>query len=81
MKLLRQTLLMAFLGLGFALTASAQEQPDKKKPPKNNAEIKPEDKKPPKNNDNENNDRRNNDKKKPQIFFLISQNRIEVSST
>ena len=81
MKFLRQTLLMAFLGLGLALTVTAQEQPDqKKKPPKNNAEIKPEDKKPPKNNENRD-DKRNNDRKKPQTYFLLGENRILISST
>ena len=73
---------MAVLVIGFSLTASAQRQPeDRKKPPKEHVEIKPEDKKPPKNNDNQN-DRRNNENrpKKPQAFFLLSQNRIEINS-
>jgi Ni/Co efflux regulator RcnB len=84
MKFLRQILLMAMVVIGFSLTASAQRRPDdeRKKPPKNNAEIKPEEKKPPRNNDNRNNDNRNNDNrgKKPQAFFLISENRIEITS-
>ena len=72
---------MAVVVIGFSLTASAQRQPeDKKKPPKDSAEIKPEDKKPPKNNDNQN-DRRNETKpKKPQTFFLLSENRIVITS-
>jgi|GEM_PF-5894384 len=79
---LRQILFTAVVVIGFSLTASAQRQPDdKKKPPKNNAEIKPEDKKPPKNNDNpRNNGGRETKPKKPQAFFLISENRIEISS-
>jgi hypothetical protein len=80
MNLLRQILFTLAIVIGFSLTASAQRQPDdKKKPPKDSAEIKPEDKKPPKNNDNP----RNNDRdkpKKPQTFFLLSENRIEISS-
>jgi hypothetical protein len=70
--------------VGFSLTASAQRQPEeKKKPPKENAEIKPEEKKPPRGNDNRGNDNRNNENrgKRPQTFFLISQNQIEVSLT
>jgi len=83
MKFLRQILLIGMLVIGFSLTASAQRpQDEKKKPPKENAEIKPENKKPPKNNDNRNNDNRGNDNrgKEPQAFFLISQNRIEIAS-
>lgn len=80
MKFLRQILLIGMLVVGFSLTASAQRQPDdKKKPPKNNAEIKPETKKPPKNNDNRNNRGNDNRGKKPQAFFLISQNRLEIT--
>lgn len=70
------------LVIGFSLTASAQQQPDeKKRPKKEKNEIKPEEKKP-KNNDNRNNNNRGNDNrgKKPQAFFLISQNRIEINS-
>ena len=81
MNFLLQILLMTLLVAGFSLTASAQRQPgDKKKPPKNSAEIKPEDKKPPKNNDNP----RNNEgkkPKKPQSFFLLSENKIEIPSS
>jgi len=80
MNFLRQILFTLFIVIGFSLTASAQRQPDdKKKPPKDSAEIKPEDKKPPKNNDKP----RNNDRdkpKKPQTFFLLSENRIEIPS-
>ena len=74
---------MAMVVIGFSLTASAQQpREEKKKPRKENAEIKPENKKPPKNNENRNNGNRGNDNrgKKPQTFFLISQNRIEISS-
>ncbi|HEX2639561.1 MAG TPA: hypothetical protein VHL50_03270 [Pyrinomonadaceae bacterium] len=83
MKFLRQTFFAAFLGFGLALSVSAQRQPDdRKKPPKENAEIKPEEKKPPKGNDNPNNNRGNDNRpRKPQTFFLISENRIEISST
>ena len=83
MNFLRQILLTLAVVIGFSLTASAQRQPeDRKKPPKDNAEIKPEDKKPPKNNDQpRNNDGRENRPKKPQTFFLLSENRIEISST
>jgi hypothetical protein len=82
MNFLRQILFTAVVVIGFSLTASAQRQPEeKKKPPKENAEIKPEDKKPPKNNDNpRNNENRENKPKKPQAFFLLSENRIEISS-
>lgn len=75
MKLLRQMLLATILSIGFALTASAQQQPkeEKKKPPKENAEIKPEEKNKPKNNENNN---QNNKGKKPQSYFLLSENRI-----
>jgi hypothetical protein len=55
MKHLRQILFTAVVVIGFSLTASAQDNREKKeKPPKENAEIKPEDKKP-KNNENNNN--------------------------
>jgi hypothetical protein len=83
MRLLQQILLAAVFAIGLTLTVSAQRQPeDRKKPPKDNAEIKPEDKKPPKGSDNpRNNDGgRENRPKKPQAFFLISENRIEISS-
>ena len=82
MNLLRQILFTLALVIGFSLTASAQRQPeDKKKPPKDRVEIKPEDKKPPKNNDNPRDNDRGNRPKKPQTFFLLSENRIEISST
>ena len=73
---------MLVIVVGFSLTASAQRQPDeKKKPPKNHAEIKPEEKKPPRNNDNpRNNENKGNKPKKPQTFFLLSENKIEISS-
>jgi len=82
MKFWKQILFMAILSLGFSLTASAQRQPDdRKKPPKENTQIKPEEKKPPRNNDNQNNNRGNENRpKKPQTFFLISENRIEITS-
>jgi hypothetical protein len=81
MRFLQHILFAAILVFGFSLTAPAQRQPEeKKKPPKNNAEIKPEDKKPPKNNDNQNDRRNENRPKKPQTYFLLSQNRIVVSS-
>jgi hypothetical protein len=83
MNLLRQILFTAVVVFGFSLTASAQRQPEeKKKPPKENAEIKPEENKKPKNNDNpRNNENRENKPKKPQTFFLLSENRIEITST
>jgi hypothetical protein len=83
MNFLRQILFTALVVIGFSLTASAQRQPEeKKKPPKPHAEIKPEEKKPPRNNDNRDNRRNNENKpKKPQTFFLISENRIEITST
>jgi hypothetical protein len=82
MKLLNQILLILVAVIGFSLTASAQQQPEeKKRPPKQNVEIKPEEKNKPREekpkNENRNNDNRN---KKPQMFFLISENRIEVTS-
>ena len=81
MSFLRQILFIALLVIGFSLTASAQRQPEeKKKPPKNNAEIKPEEKKPPKGNDNPRNNEGRDKPKKPQSFFLISENKIEISS-
>jgi len=84
MKLLRHLLFAAIVVIGFSLTASAQRQPEeqRKKPKKENAEIKPEENKKPKNNENNNNENRNNENKgkKPQAFFLISENRIVVSS-
>ena len=84
MNSLKQILLAAIMVIGFSLTASAQRQPEeqRKKPKKENAEIKPEENKKPKNNENRNNERRNNENrgKKPQSFFLISQNRIEITS-
>lgn len=83
MKFLQQILLAAIVVIGFSLTASAQRPEEKKKPPKENAEIKPqENKKPPKNNENRNNENRNeeNKGKKPQTYFLLSENRIVVSS-
>lgn len=67
--------------IGFALTASAQREPEKReKPPKPRVEIKPEEK-PPRNNENRNEERRNENRpRKPQGFFLISENRIEITS-
>ena len=83
MNFLRYILFAVILTVGFALTASAQQpREEKKKPPKENAEIKPENKKPPKNNENRNNENRNNENKgkKPQAFFLLSENQIEITS-
>jgi hypothetical protein len=81
MNILRQILFAALIVIGFSLTASAQRQPEKKeKPPKPKVEIKPEEKKPPRNNDNRNNDNRENRPRKPQSFFLISANQIEITS-
>lgn len=83
MNFLRQILFAAIVVIGFSLTASAQRQPEeRKKPKKENAEIKPEENKKPKNNENRNNENRNNENKgkKPQSFFLISENRIEITS-
>ena len=79
MKFLRQILFMAMVVIGFSLTASAQrQQPEKKRAPKEKNEIKPQENKKPKNNENRNNNP--NRGKKPQTFFLISENRIEISS-
>jgi len=83
MGFLRQILFTTVLTIGFALTASAQRpNEERRKPPKENAEIKPEENKKPKNNENRNNGNRGNENKgkKPQVFFLISENRIEISS-
>ena len=81
MRLLRQILFAAIIITGFSLTASAQDDREKKeKPPKKErVEIKPEDKKP-KNNENRDNNQNNNKGKKPQAFFLLSENRIEIAS-
>ena len=80
MRLLRQILFAAIIVTGFSLTASAQDSREKKeKPPKERVEIKPEDKKP-KNNENRDNNQNNNKGKKPQAFFLVSENRIEIAS-
>jgi hypothetical protein len=82
MKLLHQILFATLLVIGFSLTALAQDnREEKKKPPKENVEIKPEDKKP-KNNENQNNNNQNNNNRgrKPPMFFLISENRIEITS-
>ena len=81
MSFLRQILFAVTAVIGFSLTASAQrQQPDKKeKPPKPHVEIRPEDKKP-KNNENKDNNQNKDGKKKPQAFFLISENRVEISS-
>jgi hypothetical protein len=81
MNFLRQILFAAFMIIGFSLTATAQQpREEKKKPPKENAEIKPEENKKPKNNENNNRDNRDNRGKKPQTFFLLSENRIEISA-
>jgi hypothetical protein len=83
MRFLRQILFTAIVLIGFSLTASAQQpREERKKPPKENAEIKPEENKKPKNNENRNNGNRGNENrgKKPQVFFLISQNRVETTS-
>lgn len=81
MKLLKQILFTAVVVIGFSLTASAQnKQEEKKKPPKENAEIEPKEKNKPKEekpkNENPNNE---NKGKKPQAFFVNNQNRIEIS--
>ncbi len=82
MKFLRQILCTAVVIVGFSLTASAQDNKEKKeKPPKERVEIKPEEKKPKNNeNQNNNNQNQNNKGKKPQTFFLLSENRIEITS-
>ncbi len=83
MKLLHQILFTAVVVIGFSLTASAQEKrEERKKPPKENAEIKPEENKRPKNNENQNNNNQNkeNKGKKPQTFFLLSENQIIITS-
>jgi hypothetical protein len=83
MKLLKHTLLILVAVIGFALTASAQDnREERKKPPKENAEIKPEEKNKPRNNENQNNNNQNNSNKgkKPQKFFFVSENRIEITS-
>ncbi len=83
MKLLRHLLFTAIVVIGFSLTASAQQQPEeqRKKPKKENAEIKPEENKKPKNNENNNNENRNNENKgkKPQSYFLLSENQIIIT--
>ena len=83
MKFLQQIFLAALLVIGFSLAASAQQpREERKKPPKENAEIKPEEKKPPRNNENRGNENRGNENrgKKPQTFYLISENQIEITS-
>ena len=79
MRFVKQILFAAILVIGFSLAASAQDSREKKeRPPKEKNEIKPKEK-PPKNDNNQNN-QNNNKGKKPQAFFLISENRIEISS-
>ncbi len=83
MKLLRHLLFAAIVVIGFSLTASAQQpEEQRKKPKKENAEIKPEENKKPKNNENNNNENRNNENKgkKPQSYFLSSENQIIITS-
>jgi len=82
MKLLQQILFAAIFAVCLTLTVSAQrnQEEKKEKPPKERVEIKPE-QKPPRNNENNNNNRGNENRpKKPQAYFLISQNRIEITS-
>ena len=82
MKFTRQILLTAFFGAALALTASAQDRrEEKKKPLKENAEIKAEENKKPKNNENRGNENRNNENRgrRPQTYFLLSENQIVVS--
>lgn len=81
MRLLRQILFAAIIVIGFSLTASAQDDRENREKPKKKerVEIKPEDKKP-KNNENRDNNQNNNKGKKPQAFFLLSENKIEITS-
>lgn len=86
MKILQQILFAALIIIGFSLTASAQRPNEGKKerPPKEPVEIKPSENKRPKNNENNNNNNNNrgneNRPKKPQAYFLTSDNRIVVTS-
>ena len=79
MKILRQILFMALLVVGFSMTAMAQKQEDKRKPPKPPEQIVPKEKDKPK--DQPKNDNRNNDRgKKPQFFIISSVNQAEITS-
>lgn len=80
MKILRQILFVFAMTAAFALTASAQRPDDRKKPPKENAEIKPEEGKKPRNPENNNNNNNNNRPKKPQSFAMPNIGRPFVSS-
>lgn len=76
MKVLRQSILFAALVIGFALTASAQRQDDKKPPPKENRPtipVKPknDEKKPDKPKDDK------NDRRRPGMALAISSDEEE----
>lgn len=76
MKNLKQTLLAIALVVGFSLTASAQNNDQKKPPPKEKPPVVPVEPKKPKEDKPKDSDRG----KKPQISFYISENRIEIES-
>lgn len=69
MKTLKQLFFLATIVIGLSMSASAQKDQEKPKPPKDPPVINPGDKKPPKEKpDDRNNDNRGG--KKPQIVFI-----------
>jgi hypothetical protein len=80
MKVLKQLLFAMAVMICFSITASAQNQDEKKNPPdkKNPPVIVVEPKKPKENEKPKEDDKRNNDKKKPESAYLKFSNGNEI---
>ena len=77
MKNLKHILLAIALVAGISLTASAQNNDNKNRPPKEKPPVVPVEPKKPKEDKPKNNDKG----KKPEIYFYLSENRIEIDLT
>ncbi len=75
MKNLKHILLAITLVAGISLTASAQNNDNKNRPPKEKPPVVPVEPKKPKE------DKPKDKGKKPEIYFYLSENRIEIDLT
>jgi hypothetical protein len=75
MKNLKHILLTIALVVGISITASAQNNDNKNRPPKEKPPVVPVEPKKPK----EDKPKNDNKEKKPGIVFYLSENRIEIT--
>ena len=78
MKVLKQLLFAVAVMICFSITASAQNQGDKKPPPKEKPPVIVVEPKKPKENDKPKENNPNNDKKKPGFAYLRASNENEM---